>query len=107
MFDQDFRILSRRELDAELANLFRRWDAAPLERAEFVGWAWIVAAAADVTATENPPALLSLLNAERELADQQLADHLVNSTSVDLHLISRRMYLDWLAEQLIGERRVA
>jgi hypothetical protein len=107
MFDQDFRLLSRNELDAELSRLFRRWDASPLQRAEFVGWAWIVAAAADVTASEQAEALRGLLGAERELADRQLADHLTHSTSVDLYLVSKRMFLDWLGAQLAGERRAA
>ena len=107
MFDQDFRLLSRNELDAELSRLFRRWDASPLQRAEFVGWAWIVAAAADATATEKPDALRGLLSAEREQADQQLALHLTHSTSVDLYLVSKRMFLDWLGTQLVKERRAA
>lgn len=107
MFDQDFRLLSRNELDAELSRLFRRWDATPLQRAEFVGWAWIVAAAADVTAAERHDALQGLLSAERDQADQQLAVHLTNSTSVDLHLVSKRMFLDWLGAQLVKSRRAA
>lgn len=107
MFDQHFRILSRTELDAELANLFRRWDAEPLQRAEFVGWAWIIAASADATAAREPASLSGLLHGERERIHQQLADHLTNSTSVDLHLISKRMFLDWLSAELLNERRAA
>lgn len=105
--DQDFRILSRNELDAQLAELFRRWNAEPLQRAEFVGWAWIVAAAADVTAIENPAALVGLLRAERELTHQQLAERLTTNSSIDLHLVSKRMFLDWLSAQLLRDRKAA
>lgn len=105
--DQDFRLLSRNELDAQLAQLFQRWNAEPLQRAEFVGWAWIVAAAADVTAVENPGALAGLLTAERELTHQLLAERLTSSSTIDLHLVSKRMFLDWLSARLLPERKAA
>lgn len=107
MFDQGFRILSRHQLDAQLATLFRRWDAAPQERAEFVGWAWIVAAAADVASAENPAMAASLLRAERDLTHQLLAERLHTTSSVDLHLVSKRMFLDWLASHLLPARAAA
>lgn len=105
--NQDFHILRRNELDAQLADLFRRWNAEPLQRAEFVGWAWLVAAAADVTAVENAPGLAALLGAERELTHQQLAERLTSSTTIDLHLVSKRMFLDWLSARLLPGRRAA
>jgi hypothetical protein len=105
--DQDFRLLSRNELDAQLALLFRRWDAQSLERAEFVGWAWLIAAAADGTAVKNPGALSGLLTAEREITHRQLAERLTSSTTIDLRLVSKRMFLDWLAERLQPSRRAA
>lgn len=107
MFDQGFRILSRHQLDAQLATLFRRWDAPPQERAEFVGWAWIVAASADVSAAQSPATAAALLRAERDLTHRLLAERLHTTSSVDLHLVSKRMFLDWLADQLPLERAAA
>ena len=105
--DQGFRSLSRNDLDIELATLFRRWDASPQERAEFVGWAWIVAAAADFSASENRESASTLLRAERDVIHQQLAVKLHNTSSIDLELVSKRMFLDWLAFQLLHERVAA
>lgn len=107
MFDQGFQILNRTELDAELSNLFRRWDASPQERAEFVGWAWVVAAAADFSAMENRSIASELLRSERDLAHAMLAEKLHHTCSVDLHLVSKRMFLDWLAGELLRERAAA
>ena len=107
MVNQGFQILNRTELDAELANLFRRWDATPQERAEFVGWAWVVAAAADMAATENRSNASALLRSERDSTHQQLAEKLHNTSSVDLFLVSKRMFLDWIAGELLRERAAA
>ena len=107
MIEQGFQILSRTELDAELSTLFRRWDASPQERAEFVGWAWVVAAAADFSATENRATAAALLRAERDLTHQLLAERLHATSSVDLSLVSKRMFLDWLSAELGRERAAA
>ncbi|MDP1827259.1 MAG: hypothetical protein Q8L48_28555 [Archangium sp.] len=107
MFDQGFQILKRTELDAELSNLFRRWDAAPQERAEFVGWAWVVAASADFSAMENRAIASELLRSERDLIHAKLTEKLHSTSSIDLHLVSRRMFLDWLAGELLRERVAA
>lgn len=107
MFDHFFRILNRNQLDAELSNLFRRWEPMAQERADFVGWAWVVAAAADVSACESPSHAAELLRVERDLAHRQLAEKLHMTSSIDLHLVSKRMFLDWLAGELVRERAVA
>ena len=107
MFAQGFQILSRIDLDAELSTLFHRWDATPQERAEFVSWAWVVAAVADVSALEHRDAAAALLRKERDAIHQQLAERLHSTSSVDLELVSKRMFLDWLSSQLLQERVAA
>jgi hypothetical protein len=107
MIDQGFQILSRTELDAELANLFRRWDASPEQRAEFVSWAWVVAAAADLAATDSPSDAATLLRTERDKTHAMLAERLHQTSSVDLFLVSKRMFLDWLAGELASARAAA
>ena len=107
MFEQDFQILSRTELDVELSLLFRRWDATPQERAEFVGWAWVVAAAADMSATEDRASASTLLRHERDLTHQLLAERLHTRSTIDLYLVSKRMFLDWLSAELLHERAAA
>ncbi len=107
MFDQGFQILNRIALDAELATLFRRWDATPNQRAEFVNWAWVVAAAADSSAMKHPRAAAAVLRNERESIHRLLAETLHSSSTVNLHLVSKRMFLDWLTGQLLDERVAA
>lgn len=107
VFNQGFQILNRMELDAELSTLFRRWDASPQERAEFVGWAWVVAAAADFSAAESRATAAELLRAERDVTHRLLAERLHATSSVDLHLVSKRMFLDWLSAELVRERAAA
>lgn len=100
MVDQGFQILSRTGLDAQLATLFRRWDASPEERAEFVSWAWVVAASADSNARLDREVASKELHAVRESVHQLLADGLHTRSSVDLKLVSKYMFLDWLSEEL-------
>jgi hypothetical protein len=107
MFDQDFHILTRNELDVELAAIFRHWDAQPLERAEFVGWAWVVASASDMSASENRGAAASLLRDERDSLHRVLTERLMSTSMVSLELVSRRMFLDWLQERLGEPKSVA
>ncbi len=107
MLDEDFQILSRTELDVELSHLFRRWDATAQERAEFVGWAWVVAAAADMSAIESRATASAMLRQERDLAHRLLAENLHSNSTIDLYLVSKRMFLDWLAGELLHERAAA
>ena len=107
MLEQFFQILNRTQVDAELANLFRRWEASPQDRADFVGWAWVVAAAADLAACENPPNASALLRIERDVIHRLLAERLHSTSSIDLQLVSKRMFLDWLAGELVRERAAA
>ena len=86
---------------------FRHWDASPLERAEFVGWAWVVAAASDFSArTEDPFRAMEQVRKERDEVHRALAHKLHETALVDLALVSRRMFLDWLCSE-IGTARAA
>ena len=107
VFNQGFQILNRMELDAELSTLFRRWDASPQERAEFVGWAWVVASASDFSASENRGAAAALLRDERDALHRLVTNQLLNTSHVNLELVSRRMFLDWLQERLGEPKSVA
>lgn len=104
MFDQGLQILSRGALEVEFASLFRRWDATAQQRADFVGWALAVATAADFYAVERPDRAAVLVRHERDLAHQLIAERLHATSSIDLSLVSKRMFLDWLAAQLARER---
>ena len=107
MFEQGFQILNRNELDVELAAIFRHWDAEPLQRAEFVGWAWVVASASDFSASENRGAASALLRDERDALHRTVTTQLINTAHVNLELVSRRMFLDWLQERLGEPKSVA
>lgn len=106
--DQGFRFLSRTELDQQLSSIFRHWDASPDKRAEFVGWAWVVAAASDFTATtEGPLSAADQVRDERDQVHRQIAEKLHHTARVDLELVSRRMFLDWLCSEIRVARAVA
>ena len=104
MVDQGFQILSRTGLDEQLATLFRRWDASPDERAEFVSWAWVVAATADSSARRDRDAASKELCSVRESIRQLLAEGLHSRTSVDLRLVSKYMFLEWLSGEILPAR---
>jgi hypothetical protein len=106
MLDQGFHILNRNELDLKLSAIFRQWDASPLERAEFVGWAWVVASASDFSANENRSQAAALLRDERDALHRTAATRLIQTSVVSLELVSKRMFLDWLQARL-DEPRVA
>ncbi len=106
MFNQGFHLLSRNDLDVQLSTLFRHWDANPTERAEFVGWAWVVASAADFSATENRAHAAALLRDECSALHRTLSDGLHERSTMSLEMVSTRMFLDWLAHKL-GDLRIA
>ncbi|MFO0594459.1 MAG: hypothetical protein U0228_04125 [Myxococcaceae bacterium] len=98
---QGFQFLSRTELDQQLSAIFRHWDASPELRAEFVGWAWVVAAASDFTAvTEGQLSAADQVREERDQVHRQIAEKLHLTARVDLELVSRRMFLDWLCSEM-------
>ena len=109
MFEQpqDFQFLRRVDLDRQLSSIFRHWDPPPMERAEFVGWAWVVAAASDLSATENVRAAVDQLRGERDLVNQEIVNRCVASARVDVALVSKRMFLEWLRGQLVEAARLA
>ena len=102
MLEQTFQILQRTRLDLQLSNLFRNWDASPTVRAEFVRWAWQVAEAADVAASEDRDLAAALMRKERGLAARLPA-----TSSIDSVLVNKRLFLDWLAGAILKESAAA
>ena len=107
MFEQGFRFLNRNELDLQLAHIFRHWDASPLERAEFVGWAWVVASACDFSIGADRQQAELDLRAERDTIHVAIADQLVKTSVLDAQLASKRMFLEWLLGRIQSVRAAA
>jgi hypothetical protein len=108
VYDQHFHYIRRNDLDLQLSTIFRHWDASPLQRAEFVGWAWVVATATDFSArTEDVTRAMEQVRSERDQLHQQLAETLQQTASVDLALVARRMFLDWLCSEMAAARVAA
>jgi hypothetical protein len=107
MSNQGFEHLDRDALDLQLSAIFRHWEATILERAEFIGWAWVVAGAADHSASEDRAQAVTQLREERDAIHSSLAETLMRTSLVNLRLISQRMFLDWLAERLDASRAAA
>jgi hypothetical protein len=107
MSNQGFEHFRRDELDLQLSAIFRHWEATTLERAEFIGWAWVVAGAADQSARDDRSQAVTQLRQERDTLHTELAEMLLRTSLVNLRLISQRMFLDWLAERLEASRAAA
>lgn len=107
MFDQGFNFLSRTELDVQLSTIFRHWDASPLERAEFVGWAWVVASACDYSAVNDRSQAEVDLRAERDTIHSDIATELMQTAKVNTVLASKRMFLEWLMGRVQHARMAA
>ena len=107
MLEQTFQILQRTRLDLQLSNLFRNWDASPTVRAEFVRWAWQVAEAADVAASEDRDLAAALMRKQRDLTHAELAASLPATSSIDSVLVNKRLFLDWLAGAILKESAAA
>jgi hypothetical protein len=107
MSNQGFQFLNRDQLDLQLSAVFRHWEATTLERADFIGWAWVVAGAADHSASEDRAQAVAQLREERDALHRELAETLLRTSLIDLRLISQRMFLDWLAELLESARIAA
>lgn len=107
-YDQHFQFIRRTDLDQQLSSIFRHWDASPLQRAEFVGWAWVVAAASDFVArTEDAWRAIEQVKRERDEVLRELTEKLHQTAVVDLELVSRRMFLDWLCSEIAAARAAA
>lgn len=108
IYDQHFQFIRRTDLDRQLSTIFRHWDATPLQRAEFVGWAWVVAAASDFVArTEDAGRAMDQVKIERDEVLRVLSEKLVQTAIVDLQLVSKRMFLDWLCSEIATARAAA
>lgn len=107
-YDQHFEFIRRTDLDQQLSTIFRHWDASPLQRAEFVGWAWVVAAASDFVArTEDAGRAMDQVKIEREEVLKVITETLMQTAIVDLQLVARRMFLDWLCSEIATARAAA
>lgn len=107
MSNQGFQHLDQSQLDLQLEAIFRHWEATGLQRAEFIGWAWVVAAAADHSASQCQEMAVDQLRRERDQLHHELTDRLMKTSVVNLRLVSQRMFLDWLATQLEPARAAA
>ncbi|MFT3710363.1 MAG: hypothetical protein QM817_22295 [Archangium sp.] len=108
VYDQHFQFIRRNDLDQQLSTIFRHWNASPLERAEFVGWAWVVATASDFVArTEDAVRAMEQVRIERDELHTKLTEKLHQTATVDLAMVSRRMFLDWLCSEIASARVAA
>ena len=62
---------------------------------------------ADFSATESREVAAQLLRTERDGIHRLLAEKLHATSSVDLCLVSKRMFLDWLSAELVRVRAAA
>ena len=107
MSQQKFQLLLAHDLDLELANILSRWDGTPDEHLAFIDWAMEIASAAERTALQDPELAAEQLRAERDFAHRMLAEQACRAGIIDLELVSRRMFFDWLRLELQPRRLAA
>ena len=102
-----FQILRRQDLDLELANLLGRWDGTPEQHHSFITWAMAIAQAAERSALEDAELTAENLRIERDFAHRLIAEQACRAAVIDLELVSRRMFFDWLRVELQPRRLAA
>ena len=102
-----FQLLRTQDLDLELQNLLARWDGTPEQHVSFITWAREVAEAAEHSALEDAERAAEQLRRERDLAHRLIAEQACRAAVIDLELVSRRMFFDWLRVELQPRRLAA
>ena len=102
-----FQILRSQDLDLELANLLGRWDGTPEQHLSFITWAMETAKAAERSALEDAELTAENLRSERDFAHRLIAEQACRAAVIDLELVSRRMFFDWLRVELQPRRLAA
>lgn len=107
MFQPRLQLRRTHEIDVQLGQLLTRWDATREEQLEFTIWALEVAQGAELMALEDPSRAAQSLRVERDLAHGRIAEHLLATSTIDLQLVSKRMFFEWLSGELQPQRLAA
>lgn len=102
-----FQILRSQDLDLELENLLGRWDGTPEQHLSFVAWAMEIAQSAEHSALEDAELAAETLRIERDFTHRLIAEQACRAAVIDLELVSRRMFFDWLRVELQPRRLAA
>ncbi len=100
-----YQRLNTKQLEQRLMQILGRWDASDEQVENFRGWAYIVAAASDACAAEEPWACSELLAGEYEQLHQQIVEGLITTSVIDLDLVSRRAFVEFLIGELAEAER--
>lgn len=92
--------LSESAVEHELQLIFRLWDATEEEAAAFRAWAQALAAACDGEDCAQE------LKQEKRAVHARLAENAIRQANLDLELVSRRFFLEWLSSE-VSPRRAA
>lgn len=92
--------LNETAVEHELQLIFRLWDGSEEEMAAFRSWAHALAAACD-----GEDCALELQQEQRAL-HAKLAESAIRQANLDLELVSRRFFMEWLSSE-VSPRRAA
>lgn len=95
-----YQRLDSRQLEQRLSQITSRWDASDEQLDTFRGWAYLVAAASDACAAEEPFAASELLAGEYAQLHEQIVEGLLMTSVIDLDLVSRRAFVEYLIGEL-------
>lgn len=107
MLQPCLQLLRPHDLQVQLAKILSRWDATPEERLAFLDWAMDVAAEAELMATESPARAAQALRSERDFAHGRIAEQLLRFSTIDLQLVSKRTFFEYLSGELEPRRQAA
>ena len=92
--------LSESAVEHELQLIFRLWDASEEESVAFRAWAHALAAACDGEDCAQE------LKQEQRALHAKLAENAIRQANIDLELVSRRFFMEWLCRE-VSPRRAA
>lgn len=95
-----FTTPSERAVEHELQLIFRLWDATEEEAVAFRAWAHALAAACDGEDCAQE------LKQEQRALHARLAEDAIRQANLDLELVSRRFFMEWLSGE-VSPRRAA
>ncbi len=107
MFQTRLKLLHSRDLDAQLTKILARWDGTPEEHLAFIDWAVEVAMEAELAATEDLGRAVRALRSERDFTHGRIAEQLLRTSTIDLKLVSKRTFFEWLSGELEPRRQAA
>lgn len=99
-----YNLLQAKFVEQALSGIVSRWDGDAQELEHFRGWAYVIAAVSDTCAADSADDCAMLLDVERQALMSEIAEGLVATSLVNLELVSKKAWLDYLSDALAPQQ---